>query len=110
MIFQTESEVVRNVYSNNPNCKIICKEEGENDLCAIYFASHDIYYPNREEIFRERIVEKDSYEWFHTRIERASKHIYLRDIFKQWYLEGIKHRVEYSRKVGGMVEKGNRGV
>lgn len=97
-MFQIDSEIVRSVYINQPNYKIEYNNSCKENICAIYFSSNDIYYPNNEEIFRKRIVEKNFFEWYNTRIN-ARKHIFVRDIFKQWYLEGINAELDSPEKI-----------
>lgn len=97
-MFQIDSEIVRSVYINQPNYKIEYNKSCKANICAIYFSSNDIYYPNNEDIFRKRIVEKNFFEWYNTRIN-ARKHIFIRDIFKQWYLEGINAELDSPEKI-----------
>lgn len=105
-MFQIDSKIVRSVYSTEPNYIIYYDESSEENVCAIYFSSNDIYFPNTEEIFRKRIVEKNFFEWYHTRV-KARKHIFVRDVFKQWYIEGINTIINSPEKNGGMVENRN---
>lgn len=97
-MFQIDSEIVRSVYINQPNYKIEYNNSCKANICAIYFSSNDIYYPNNEDIFLKRIVEKNFFEWYNTRIN-ARKHIFIRDIFKQWYLEGINAELDSPEKI-----------
>lgn len=57
-VFQVDSQIVREKYDQDPNYLIEYDEEKDNNICAVYFSSNDIYFPNTEEIFRKRIVEK----------------------------------------------------
>lgn len=97
-MFQIDSKIVRSVYSTEPNYIIDYDESSEENVCAIYFSSNDIYFPNTEEIFRKRIVEKNFFEWYHTRV-KARKHIFVRDVFKQWYIEGINTIINSPEKM-----------
>ena len=63
-MFQIDSKIVRSVYATEPNYIIDYDESSEENVCAIYFSSNDIYFPNTEEIFRKRIVEKNFFEWY----------------------------------------------
>ena len=58
-------------------------------ICAIYFSSNDIYNPNYKWAFETIIEKNDRYEWYKTRIIEASRHVFVRDIYKQWYIDGI---------------------
>ena len=84
-------------------------EKGQKNWCAIYFCSNDIYYPNTEDIFRKRIIEKNFFEWYHSRINRAYKHIFVRDVFKQWYLTGINARINTPEKLTEFLRKETEG-
>ena len=108
-VFQTDSEFVRGVYETNNNYLIEHSEDGDADTCAIYFSSNNIYYPNSEEIFTKRIVNRNFYEWYHTRINKASKHIFLRDVFKQWYLAGINNTINSPEKLMDFLKQEIKG-
>lgn len=99
-VFQTDSEIVQKQYRENLNYLIEYSENAiVGEYCTIYFCSNDIYYPNTEDIFRKRIVEEDFYEWYGTRVEKSHKHIFIRDIFKQWYLAGINSKIDTPAKL-----------
>lgn len=108
-VFQTDSEIVNKVYQKQNNYLIEFDEKGDKEWCAVYFCSNDIYYPNNEEIFRKRIIEKNFFEWYHSRITRASKHIFIRDIFKQWYLAGINININTPEKLIEFLKKETEG-
>lgn len=92
MIFQVDHPLVCQEYEKE-NFRIVIDEARPEGGCAIYFSSNDIYFPNNEGSFRHRIVEKDSFEWYGNRINGVRKHIFVRDIRKQWYLTGINSRI-----------------
>lgn len=108
-VFQTDSDIVNQVYNENDNYIIEYNETGDKNYCAIYFSSNDIYYPNNEEIFRKRIVDNNFFEWYNTRIEKAYKHIFVRDIFKQWYLCGINSKIDTQEKLFDFLTKETSG-
>lgn len=69
----------------------------DSDICYIFFSSNGLYYPNTEEVFRTQIVEKDRYEWKWVArnsmiYNRAGRVIFVRDIYKCWYVKGINSR------------------
>jgi hypothetical protein len=88
-VFQSDSDLVRQAYNFNNNFIIEYNESLQNDLCVLYFSSNNIYGQNTEESFRNNIILKNKFEWYGTRILNARKHIFLRDLIKQWYLTGI---------------------
>lgn len=108
-VFQTDSEIVNKVYQEQNNYLIEFDEKGDKEWCAVYFCSNDIYYPNTEEIFRKRIVEKNFFEWYHSRIKKASKHIFVRDIFKQWYLAGVNIKINTPEKLIEFLKQETKG-
>jgi hypothetical protein len=61
----------------------------DNNLCVIYFSSNEIYYPNTSYSFNYFINTRDKFEWKQNKYPNARKHIFLRDLQKQWYLCGI---------------------
>lgn len=108
-VFQTDSEIVNKAYQEQNNFLIEFNDKGDKEWCAIYFCSNDIYYPNTEDIFRKRILEKNFFEWYHSRINKAYKHIFIRDIFKQWYLNGINKDLNSPQKLIDFLKKETEG-
>jgi len=93
-------QVVQDYWMNEPNFLIEYNEHcTSKEYCAIYFCSNDIWYPHTEEFFRKRIIEKNFFEWYGCRITRAYKHIFVRDVFKQWYITGINGKINSSSKL-----------
>lgn len=98
-VFQADSEVVKGAYENITNYLIEYDENQKKKHCALYFSSNDIYYPNNENVFRRQILEQNKFEWFGTRVPYAHKHIFIRDIKKQWYLTGVNVTVDSPEKL-----------
>lgn len=93
-IFQVDSQLVKDVYNKSPNYLIEYKNDKfKEKICVLYFSSHDIYYPNDANAFTRSIIHKDRFEWYNTRIPNAEKHIFLRDVKKQYYLSGINKAI-----------------
>jgi hypothetical protein len=93
IIFQVDSkEVIETLKFDN-----YCIEYNDklnfidNNLCVIYFSSNEIYYPNTSESFNYFIKTRDKFEWKQNKFPNARKHIFLRDLQKQWYLCGINN-------------------
>lgn len=61
-------------------------------VCVVYFSSNGLYYPNTAESF-EKFVQADRYEWRHYHFQKVRREIYVRDIYKQWYVAGINERI-----------------
>ena len=84
-------EVIEQLHKNN---YLIEDDLSSNRMiCAIYFSSHGVYYPETIENFNATIVEKNYFEWYGTRVPNCKKHIFVRDICKQFYVEGINTKI-----------------
>lgn len=104
-VFQTDSDIVKSVYKKFPNYIIEYNEEVAKEYCILYFSSNDIYYPNNEIAFTDSIVKKNRFEWYGNRINYGYKHIFLRDIQKQWYLTGINATIDTPEKLINFLKK-----
>lgn len=108
--FKTDSDIVQKAYKEYPNYLIESNNSVENDkICAIYFTSNDLYYPDNEETFKTRVIEKNSFEWYGNRIQKACKHIFVRDVCKQWYLIGINHIINSPKRLLDFLQKETTG-
>lgn len=91
-IWDLDNPIIRSVY-NEKNYECIDTKVDSN-LCYIFFSSNGLYYPNNKKIFEEQIIKKNRYEWKwvaqNSRIfEKAARIIFVRDIYKKWYSNGI---------------------
>lgn len=95
-IWDSNNKTIRVAYEQCDNYE--CIETGANsEWCYIFFSSNGLYYPNTKEIFEEQILKKNRYEWKwvvknSTIYQIAGKVIYVRDIYKKWYTNGINER------------------
>lgn len=108
-VFQTDSEVVNEVYANHNNYLIEYNPGATENYCVLYFASNDLYYPNNEIAFHEQLVKKNRFEWYGNRIKYAKKHIFIRDIKKQWYLTGINATIDTPDKLTEFIRRETEG-
>ncbi|EGP5048106.1 hypothetical protein E4K24_000362 [Enterococcus faecium] len=104
MFDEVADNAVLNQLKQN-NYKIEYDNNCKSNRCAIYFSSHGIYYPETLENFSNVIVKKDYYEWYKTRVSGCHKHIFLRDIIKQFYVEGINANLNSIEKVIEFLKK-----
>ena len=88
-IFQIDSVLVKNTYLKSENIKVVDVSDATSNLCVIYFSSNELYYPNNEYVFQSAIEKRDKYEWVNTKFAGAKRHIFVRDVQKQWYMEGV---------------------
>lgn len=60
----------------------------------LFCSGNGLYYPDTESEFNKRILQDNYYEWWRIgHLKQIKKHfqrvIYIRDIYKQWYVKGI---------------------
>lgn len=108
-VFQADAEIVNEVYANHLNYLIAYNESAAKEHCVVYFSSNDLYYPNSEVAFSESIINKNRFEWFGNRVNYAHKHIFLRDIKKQWYLTGINATINSPIQLLNFLRKETEG-
>ena len=82
----------------------------DSNLCVIYFSSNNIWFPNTEEAFDRSFIENDYYEWKKIRVKNAQKEIFVRDIYKQWYVTGINQNVNSVDRVYELLKVETRGM
>lgn len=94
--------LLKKQYENGRNY-YIC-DNGTSGVCYIFCSSNGIYYPNTESEFEKTIMEEDRYEWWGVShsdeiLESAGKMIYVRDVYKQYYVKGINGSVDSIEKL-----------
>ena len=92
--FQTDSDIVKQYRKEDANYIIEVNENTSNkNLCVIYFTSNALYYPNNTQSFKHSVIERNYYEWRLKVPISAKRQIFVRDIYKQWYLNGINNQI-----------------
>lgn len=81
------------VYNEQLNYRIDFSDRVRKDVVAVYITSNALFFPHTAEGFQKAILEKDRYEWTRMKIRRAQKHIFIRDVYKQWYATGINSQI-----------------
>jgi hypothetical protein len=76
---------------NLDNFKII-HGDIKNGKCIIYFSGNGLYYPNSE-FQLNSVIDNDRYEWINLAPKTYEKIIFIRDVYKQWYVKGINNRL-----------------
>lgn len=74
----------------------------------IFFSGNGLYFPNTVECFNEKIVQRNRYEWENVikgakQIEQFEKIIFVRDLYKTWYVKGINDEVNSIDKLAHML-------
>lgn len=96
------NELLKYVYLNDNYREIIINPQ--SDLCYIFFSGNGLYFPDVKEVFEEMIIKLNHFEW--TEISKsdylrkvAGKYIFIRDIYKSWYVTGINNRINTINKI-----------
>lgn len=93
---------------------IIQDFKNNSKTCLIFFSSNGLYYPDTIEEFTDKIINNNRYEWtnltknnyFH---RHASRIIYLRDIFKSFYISGINTKYNTIEKLVSFLKEQTKG-
>lgn len=105
---KTIKELIDDIYINEKNYCIEINEHSNNNICAVYFSSNGIY-ADTEKDFEYAIIQKNRFEWKNTRINNAKKSIFLRDINKNFYIDGINSTINNIDKVIDFLRKETKG-
>lgn len=93
-LWDEKNDIVKRAYREDNY--LIWDRPNEENKCLILFSGNGIFFPNTEEVFREIILEKNRYEYQNLAksdsLSIFSRIIFIRDIYKQWYISGINER------------------
>lgn len=107
---QLDIPEVFQVYQNQKNFEILEGDSSESRDCYIFFSSHGIYFPNTPEEFKLKVIKGNRFEWKRNIPKSYAKVIFLRDVFKQWYLEGINGEINSIEKLAEFLKQESRGL
>lgn len=108
-IWNQHNELAEKIYNETNYC-IVEHFDQQNKMCFVFFSSNNIWFPNTEEAFMRSFVENDYYEWKKYSDLPVEKIIYVRDIYKSWYVTGINQRLDSVDKVIEFLEKETEGM
>lgn len=102
------NELVEKKYRENNY--IIDETGSDSGKAIVFFSSHGIYFPNSEEAFYEKMIVDDYYDWRniskHKLIQKYfSKIVFVRDVYKQWYVTGINNKIDSINKLRDFLKK-----
>lgn len=103
----TNNSQVNNIYMDNNYKIIINNDKNSVDCTVVYCSSNGIYFPNTLDTFINAIVSNDRYEWSKksNQLKNARKSIFIRDIYKQWYLKGVNEEINDLDKLIEFIQK-----
>jgi len=90
------------------NYKVVDNCKSKSGRCAVFFSSNGLYYPNTEDNIK-KTIRRDYYEWSRLAIEDFERVIYVRDVYKQWYVRGINETVSSLHLLGDLIQELTRG-
>ena len=106
------SRLVRDEYEKDNY--FIIETDADTNKAIVFFSSNGIYFPNTEDAFlRAMNGPRHGYEWTNIaknkRVQRTFKKImFIRDVYKQWYITGINDEVNSVEKVAMLASGDNR--
>lgn len=86
--------MIEEVYQDEKANYLIEDSKENSKLCVIYFSGHGLFFPETTENFRRVIVDENRFEWYKHRFDGTSKSIFVRDICKNFYVEGINSKYD----------------
>lgn len=101
-VWSENNELLRTDYQKS-NIKIIdCNKQ--SNVVLLFCSGNGLYYPNTEEEYCKKIRKQDRYEWENIanndKLKKSvSRMIFIRDIYKQWYVTGINAKYNTIDKV-----------
>lgn len=73
--------------------------ETDEKIAVIYFSSRGLFDCKDPDEFKSKIAGRNWFEFYKTRINKASKHIFVRDVLCKWYSEGINTEINSPEKL-----------
>lgn len=103
--------VIKDYWQNNSNILIYENKEIKADKCIIYASSNGIWHPNTIEAFQRIIITEQRFEWKNLGggVEGFKKYIFIRDIWKEWYVHGINSVIDNIDKLIAHLKNETRG-
>lgn len=113
-IFDNENDdaLIRKVYETTENFYV--ENVSSDGDVYIFFSSHGLYFPTTIDEFKKQVVQGDKYEWVNISKNeqlraKASKFIFIRDIYKNWCLHGINSRCNSLHDLATLLTKYTEG-
>ena len=94
-LWDSPNKLVEGVYHKDNYKTVECLN---TNLCYVFFSSNGIFFPNTVEEFENKIILKNRFEWENLAAgevlyKNSGKQIFVRDIYKQWYIKGINSSI-----------------
>ena len=103
--FITDENVVK-AYNDLDNFRLVDNHSSEAiDATVVYFSSNGLYYPNTRDNFINSILVEDRFEWESQGFINAKRSIFIRDIRKQWYIDGINKNIPNIESIASWINE-----
>ena len=104
-----DNEEIYRFYCNNDNFKVEDISNDVNKPVYIFFTGHGLFFPTTIEMFRSKVIENNRFEWENiargTGVQsKARRIIYIRDVYKNWCINGINSKVNTREKLVEMLK------
>jgi hypothetical protein len=76
----------------------------KNGKCIVFFSGNGLYFPNTYAEL-QKTISSDRYEWEKLYSKHYEKIIFIRDVYKQWYVEGISDVINSIDKLNLFLDK-----
>lgn len=103
---QIDKELVKLINLAYKNNNWLTRGSQKNQKVFVFSSSNGLYFPNTSKQFNDTILVNDTYEWQNISkgFEEFNKLLFLRDVHKQWYLNGINSEVNSIEKIVELVK------
>lgn len=94
-----ENIEIYDYYCSHDNIEVQDSLGAVDDPVAVFFTGHGLYYPTTIEQFRLEVIQNNKFEWKNISknnkiSNRFSKAIFVRDIYKNWCINGISRKIQ----------------
>lgn len=101
------SELLDRVYETDNYKEVVC---GKGKKAYLFFSSNGLFFPDEYTVAEKVLIQQDRYEWENivsdkTILKDCGKIIFLRDVYKSWYVQGINSKIDSADKLGGFLKK-----
>lgn len=100
-------ELLDRVYETD-NYKEQTYEKGRT--AYLFFSSNGLFFPDEYTVAEDVLIHRDRYEWENVVRDKdilkdCGKIIFLRDVYKSWYVQGINSKIDSADKLGGFLKE-----
>ena len=112
---KTPEELLKKYYAED-NYKIVdFNHKKRTNICYVFFSSNGLYKDRNDMEIIRKMHESDRYEWSYISLNKkirrhADRIIFLRDIFKIFYIRGISEKINTISKIKNLLDEETKGM